>query len=367
MYTCHRLKTIEEINTLRTQWSRLMAQAPVRTINDDFDWILLLYQTFGNTRDNACCVVKTNDNIVAILPLIRRTLQIRSLLPWHEWVHIGEKSGITDFYAMALHPDHPDAIPVWLKHTWKEEAIQSIHLNGLYSPMPFTRACQKYLSCDLQGQNIVHISMHRTTWEQVYQNFSRNHRRELTKRRRKLDHAGTWHLKTNTDIDPDSAMADIRRLHRTRQHQLGRTSIFDDSRFKQFMDRILAHYQQEQCLDYSLLVLNGRAISFTLGFVYDNRYYHWLIGFDPACASLSPNKCHHAFLIKALLGRGISEFNFMRGEADYKYRWSGQTRALYETRIWNPQTRYSTLLKTLKGISRRRLSRVNSGSPEVRL
>jgi CelD/BcsL family acetyltransferase involved in cellulose biosynthesis len=234
--------------------------------------------------------------------------------------------------------------------------------------MPFTKAFREYRPSDLHGKDIVYIPLHRVeTWEQLYQSFSRNHRRELTKRRRKLDHKGSWHLKTNTDIDFESALVDIRRLYRIRQHQLGRNSIFDDSQFKQFIHRMLSHYQRQRCLNYSLLVLNDRAISFTLGFITDNRYYHWLIGFDPTCASLSPNKLHHAFLIQKLLHRGISEFNFMRGEADYKYRWSGQTRSLYETRIWNPQTRYSTLLKTLKGISRRRISRVTTGSPEVSL
>ena len=171
---------------------------------------------------------------------------------------------------------------------------------------------------------------------------SKNTRKELAKRKKKLNKQGDWHTVFNVQMKEEH-WNDIKTLHQIRQNQLQRSSILHQHPYDDFIKTIIETFDNKYLL-YSLLYLADRPISFTLGFKYNSVYYHWLIGFDPMFSELSPNKLHHLFLIEHLFKQGCREFNFMRGDTSYKYQWTHTYQPAYEIKLWNRSTLYNQMV-----------------------
>lgn len=176
-----------------------------------------------------------------------------------------------------------------------------------------------------------YIDLRGVSFEQYYRGLSRNHRRELQKRRHKLDALGTWTLDFNRGRP---ALFDaFRRLHSSRSASMGWSSVYDLPGFREHFTRMMEHQDPDFEVLCSTLYAGSALISYTLGFVRDRVYHHWNIGFDQAYEDIAPNKLHHQFLIEECFRRGYVEFDFMRGGYEYKFKWTDTARRNYGIRL----------------------------------
>ena len=77
-----------------------------------------------------------------------------------------------------------------------------------------------------------------------------------------------------------------------------------------------------ESLHFSALCLDGRPISYHLGFLYNKRFYYYKPAYDIDYENLSPGKVHIAFLLERGCAEGWSAFDFLRGEEAYKFNWT---------------------------------------------
>ncbi len=74
--------------------------------------------------------------------------------------------------------------------------------------------------------------------------------------------------------------------------------------------------------DLTFLRVNGSDIAYIYGFRKDRTYFFYTTAFDEAYASLSPGTLLFSRLMKVLIGEGMTEFDFLRGDDAYKTRWT---------------------------------------------
>ena len=77
----------------------------------------------------------------------------------------------------------------------------------------------------------------------------------------------------------------------------------------------------------------GRIIAALYGFHHATRTYYYLGGFDPEFKQYSPGTILIAHAIAEAIREGATEFDFLRGREDYKYRWRAVDRIIYRKRI----------------------------------
>ncbi|MBD3384423.1 GNAT family N-acetyltransferase [candidate division KSB1 bacterium] len=347
-----RLQKTDEISDCRQYWDQIWSQQESTTINDDFDWILLLYKHFGHIRDNAFYVLRDQNSVLALLPLIQRRLYCRKIIPYKQLTHIGTISGVTDFCSLYRHPDTSGLTPA-LKKVFKP--YQQIQLKFIL-PSVLNKLSENLLALShykikiLQCTKNLYIDLNTNRdWQAYFYQLSKNTRRELTKRFNKLEKT-QWHI-SNNGIHKTSDLVDIiKSIHTRRQHHLNRQSLFEDKKFISYFIDLIDCFGRKNALDYSLLYIREKPVSFTLGFKHQQVYYHWLIGFDPKYETFSPNKLHHMYLIQRMMKENMAQFNFMRGDSPYKFKWTKTFQPLYEIKLWNRSTLYKRIFTYVKTI-----------------
>jgi CelD/BcsL family acetyltransferase involved in cellulose biosynthesis len=341
MLTIERLKSLADILTMRAEWDTILKQRTDSTINDTFDWILNLYRFFATPQNSAFLVFSSNRRIVALVPMVIVRRYIKKMIPYTQLIHIGSFSKLTDFCNIHCLPEFENKV---LARLLNYKGVQQVLISPvttipieLWSQYPNgIKTSSRILSIDFSQYS---------TFSDYVSKRSKNTRKELVKRQNKLSKYKTWHIRFETQMTKEHWKA-ITTLHQGRQQQLQRSSILCQHPYQHFIEAIIETFNNRSLL-YSLLTIDDRPISFTLGFIYNSIYYHWLVGFDPAFSELSPNKLHHFFLIEKL-AKNCKEFNFMRGDANYKYQWTHTYQPAFEIKLWNRSTLYNQMVCVVK-------------------
>ena len=124
----------------------------------------------------------------------------------------------------------------------------------------------------------------------------------------------------------------------------GRPGIADQNHralFLQFAEPVLQHLVRTAARDllyYDRLLVMGltidsRLVAVFYGFVDNQTVYYYAGGFDPEFASCSPGTLLIARAIELAGRRGMTQFDFMRGEEPYKHLWGARSVPTFERSI----------------------------------
>jgi CelD/BcsL family acetyltransferase involved in cellulose biosynthesis len=78
---------------------------------------------------------------------------------------------------------------------------------------------------------------------------------------------------------------------------------------------------------------DGAAVCVLLNYFYRGRYYFLIGGFEPDMMRWSVGTCLFARVFQQAIEEGATEFDFLRGEEEYKYRFGAVNRD-YKTLSW---------------------------------
>jgi CelD/BcsL family acetyltransferase involved in cellulose biosynthesis len=102
---------------------------------------------------------------------------------------------------------------------------------------------------------------------------------------------------------------------------------------------------------------NGTAVASGYGFFLGRRLFYYQSGFDPAWSPHGVSAILLAYIMEDAIERlGATEFDFLRGQENYKYFWTDVNRKTEGLFLWgrSPRARVAEAEFTV----RRRLSRV---------
>jgi CelD/BcsL family acetyltransferase involved in cellulose biosynthesis len=126
------------------------------------------------------------------------------------------------------------------------------------------------------------------------------------------------------------ALDDLFRLHGQRWRARGQTGVLATPRRQKFHREVCEQFLRHDWLRLWTLRCNGAAACVLLSYVFHGRYYFFIGGFDPEMMRWSVGTCLFARVFQHAIGEGATEFDFLRGEEEYKYRFGAQNRA-YKT------------------------------------
>lgn len=160
------------------------------------------------------------------------------------------------------------------------------------------------------------------SYDLLKQHWSRNHRSQLRRRKRRLSEMGelVLHVASSREEIMES-LETMFALHRVNWQHRGEGSEFDDPASCDFVRKLAAGLPFD-LLHYSELRLNGRAISCNLDFRLDDEILFYKGAFDIEHANCSPGMVHIAMVSEWAIGQGIRILDFMQGEEEYKFLWA---------------------------------------------
>ncbi len=111
---------------------------------------------------------------------------------------------------------------------------------------------------------------------------------------------------------------------------------FMDDRKESFFRDIARGLFKRGWLDLFFLKLKGKEIASLFCFNYQNRLYLYNSGYDPDYSSFSPGIVLLNYCIADAIGRGIKEFDLLRGNEPYKYHFGAHDRTVYQITVEFP-------------------------------
>lgn len=124
----------------------------------------------------------------------------------------------------------------------------------------------------------------------------------------------------------DAGMTALFDLHQRRWNARWLPGVLGNKRVQTFHRDVAARFLENGWLRLHLLYAEGSIRSVLYCFAYGGRTAYYLGGFAPELSKFSLGTVLTAKAIRHAIGEGHSEFDFLRGQEPYKYRWQPEER-----------------------------------------
>ena len=158
-------------------------------------------------------------------------------------------------------------------------------------------------------------------------------RRSLRTARNHLERAPCveWVLASRDEVD--DLISELFRLHRLRWQSRRESGVLWDARVQAFHRTAARLLSESGRLRLWGLRLRGAFVAILYGFEHRGRTFAYLTGFDPGAEALSPGVAILRRAIEHAIAAGGSEFDMLRGNEAYKYRWNARERMRYRLHL----------------------------------
>lgn len=312
--------SLEELQELRPEWSRLWEQCPWATPFQSPQWLLPWWEHLG--RGDLWVIA------------VRKSGELSGLAPLYVWkgrtLFIG--TGVSDYLDMLVAPGHDAdgtaaAVFSRLASTagkWDICDLQEIRAESplLAAGKPPGLACStdRFGACPvlvLSGVPEPSPSDHpvlRTSYRKAWRNIRNSGR--------------AW-VETAREENLDFCLDALFRLHGARWAKRRHPGVLSDLRIRDFHRKAARGLLEAGCLRLYCLFFEDEIIAALYAFEQNKRIYCYLSGFNPRLERLSPGKIILGHAIENAIRCGISEVDFLRGSESYKYQWGVRDRPNY--------------------------------------
>ncbi len=120
--------------------------------------------------------------------------------------------------------------------------------------------------------------------------------------------------------DADSCFDDLVRLHQARWAAEGKPGCFAAPRFTEFHRQLVRQCSESGRVVLARLSHQGQAHVVLYGFVTDTKFDLYQLGVDPVARTLlhSPGTAANLLLMMTLVSRGVTRYDFLRGNSVFK-------------------------------------------------
>lgn len=174
-----------------------------------------------------------------------------------------------------------------------------------------------------------YINIHQE-WDMFFnESLSLNLKNRIKKSLRKLDKDSlqyTFEVHQNYSKD---LLDNIFEIHKKNWSNNFEVSVFYDHRRVSFTDEICKYFASENRLLLFIIKIEKEIVAYRFGFVINNTYQDWNTSFSIEFSKYSVGNILIYESLKYLFKAKFNEFNFMRGNEDYKVRWTKAYRSSY--------------------------------------
>jgi CelD/BcsL family acetyltransferase involved in cellulose biosynthesis len=127
----------------------------------------------------------------------------------------------------------------------------------------------------------------------------------------------------------DKALATLFALHRARWEARGEKGVLCDANVQNFHRAAARGLLKRGLLRLYTLLWESRTAAVLYGFLWRERAYYYISGFDPSLERYSLGTLLIGHFLEEAAREGAREFDFLRGRESYKYRWGAVDRSTY--------------------------------------
>jgi len=329
--TLDEVKLIDEdkpFRDLATRWSDLHRTGNHPTPFMSWEWASSWWDFFGSGRLHVVAFLR-DGRLSGLAPLYRNGG------PWGMTTLRQIGAGQSDYLDFLVGPDaaekgYDDLVLAVLKSNDSDLIIlEQVPPNRLATLRDRGRSTGSYMQVKERGHCFIAELPPR--WEDYLAGLGSNERYNIGRRSRTLEkqHGVVYRRYDRPGEDLDRKMDDFFDLMLRRLTMRGRVLAADETVSQNFHKSIAQRFAAKGWLNLGTLEKDGRMIAGLLSFEYGETLFYYHSGFDPDWAKYSVGMVLMAKCIEDGIGRGMRQFDFMRGRAAYKMKWKVEERSFY--------------------------------------
>jgi CelD/BcsL family acetyltransferase involved in cellulose biosynthesis len=327
---------------LAVPWRALLDRAAAPSPSKTPTWLLAWWRQFGGVDGRKLCAIAlydaTTSELVALIPLCRRTVMVRRVLPIRrvELLATGEDqadeicSDYTGAIVAAGYEEEAAAETARLLVGGRLGGFDQLAMRRMSGEDPFPGALAAALGrAGLQASveedsSCPYVPLPKT-FEAYRQSLDRDRRYVVTRSLRELDKwagpAGYSRVVARTPAQLAEGRAILHALHSERWSANGHDGVFASDRFARFHDDVMTALLDgpDGRLELQWLVVAGQPVAVLYNIVYRGRVYFYQSGRKlDVPKGMKPGLAAHALALGAAMEDGHSEYDFLAGNSQYK-------------------------------------------------
>jgi len=327
---------------LSVPWRQLLERAASPSLSKTPTWLLAWWRQFGCVDGRKLCAVTMRDattgELVALIPLCRRTVMVRRVLPIRrlELLATGEDLAdeiCSDYTGAIVASGYEAAVAkstVRLLVDGRLGEFDQLVMPRMSGDDPFPVALAEALGrAGLQPSLEQEITCPYVplpgNFQAYCQSLDRDRRYVVTRSLRELEKwagpAGYSRVVARTPAQLAEGRAILHSLHSERWNANGQEGLFTSARFTRFHDDVMTALLggADGQLELQWLVVAGRPVVVLYNIVYRGRVYFYQSGRKlDVPKGVKLGLAAHALALRAAMEDGRSEYDFLAGTAQYK-------------------------------------------------
>ena len=312
----------ETFSGLAPRWEGLLGRAAVNNIFLSPQWHRLWWDSLADNEELLLFACLDGEELVGVLPLKRMGGRLSfignaNVCDYMDFVVAGGREGEV-YEAITGH---------LLGLEWEE-----LTLNGVDGRSPTMSRLvdslrQRGMGVTIRPEEVCPTVKLPGSWDEYLSGLSKKDRHELRRKLRRLYSAGDvrYHVAAQCDGFPKDLEEFLGLLENSRADK----AAFMTPQMRGFFRNTLSGLAKTGAVRLSFLEVDGKRVSSTVCFDYDNRYFLYNSGYDTEYSHLSVGLLLKALCLKRAIETGKTEFNFLRGAEPYKYHLGAVDEVVY--------------------------------------
>ncbi|NIQ40172.1 MAG: GNAT family N-acetyltransferase [Proteobacteria bacterium] len=323
-----------ELGGMRKEWTALLGRSAINTVFQTWEWNHLWWKHFGHADRLLLLTVRDSGNeVLGIAPFFcdldegnRKRLQFigsTDLSDYLDFIVCREEeppfySALVEF--LGAHPELWDKVDL---HCLPEN---SPTLKGFRD-----RCSRKGFRENLTVEDVCPQTALPSSWEEFLAGMTQKERHEIRRKINKIHREAEEYRYVTADSASFSKSIDaFLELHRKSDTS---KMAFMDQKKTRFFREMAWTFLQAGWLELSFLEANHSKLASLLNFRYGGTVYVYNSGYDPQFGHWSPGWVLISHSIQDAIERGLRNYDFLRGNESYKYRFRAKDSEIYRYTI----------------------------------
>ena len=315
---------------LESEWNEAVQRARVPHPFLRHEWVRTWWDSFAGDRQLHLVIVRGDDRIVGIAPLMRENAVIYGLPVRRLALLANDHTPRTDFVVAGDENDVYRAI--WNSLACEMDSWDVLQLTQLPGTSRTITAMSGLASADRlpsgrwKSSDSPYLEL-AGTWETYWASLSAKFRSNVRNRLSRLTQIGEPVLEVLSDTPAIAAGCDDAwRLEASGWKDREGTSIGSDPNVQKFYTLLAERAADRGWLRLLFLTVGGKRIAVSYSAVYDGRLFLLKTGHDREFHACSPFKLLTYFAAQEAYARGLREIDFLGDTEPWKQEWTSTAR-----------------------------------------
>ncbi len=342
----------DAIEKFKEEWTGLVGDCPAATLYQTWEWNEAWWRIFHKGKSLYLIALRSEGRLIALAPFyISRHLGT----PLRRLAFLG--TGVSDFLDLIIRRgEEAESVRVIMDHLLHSKRFDLADLQQL-------RPCSSLLKEGAQTSPpnaAVRIRQEPCpylplppAWEEYTKTLGKKMRSNISYYERLLPRTYEnceYHMVEADELD--EGLTELFNLHQRRWKARMLPGVLGGDAIQSFHRLVAKRCHDAGWLRLHRLRVDGETVAALYCFHYGLKYYYYLGGFEPRLAKFSIGTILTAHAIRNAIYEGCEEFDFLRGDEPYKYRWSPLERFNHRLLISRPHSFRSGLMLRLNRLER---------------